>query len=411
MKPKDTFPEYVSLSFAEKKMLNSISKSPGYKKINIKDCENRILAEDIISNVDIPEENNSAVDGYAIDNNFFKKNIKYKIINESKPGKPYLKKVKQNQAIKIYTGAYILKKNKINTVIMEEQCTIKDGFVTFDKKIKTGSNVRSKGEDIKNGTILFEKGRKLKIPDIAQILSTGINKIRVYNKPKVGIFSTGDEISELNIKKGKYQIYDVNKFILTSMFKKMGCEVLDLGIIKDNYESTKNLMLKNHNLDILVTSGGVSKSSTDNVSKLMINYGKLLFWRIKIKPGRPFAFGKIKNTIFIGFPGNPVAVAVTFLMLVTKFIKKLSGNSNFQNKPLLIPSNFSMKKKKDRVEWLRGSILLLNKKTVLKKFYTTGSGIISSLTQSEGIIEIDSKTENVKKGRLLKFFKFEDLLS
>ena len=174
----------------------------------------------------------------------------------------------------------------------------------------------------------------------------GLIKVRVYNKPKVGIFSTGDEISELNIKKGKYQIYDVNKFILTSMFKKMGCEVLDLGIIKDNFESTKNLMLKNHNLDILVTSGGVSKSSTDNVSKLMINYGKLLFWRIKIKPGRPFAFGKIKNTIFIGFPGNPVAVAVTFFMLVTKFIKKLSGNSNFENEPLLIPSNFSMKKRK-----------------------------------------------------------------
>ena len=330
-------------------MLKSITKNPNTTKIHIKEAENRILSENIYANENIPEENNSAVDGYAINNNDFKIKNKFKIIGESKPGEPLLKKIKNNQAIRIFTGSYILNTNNVNTVYMEEDCFEEDGYVNLKKFIKTGSNIRLKGEDIKKKGVLFKKGRKLRITDIAQILSLGITKIRVYEKIKVGIFSTGDEISELYKKKRKFKIYDVNKYLLLSLFSKLGCEVIDLGIIPDNYEQTKDLLLKNDKYDLIVTSGGISKSNTDNVSKTMKSYGNLSFWRIKIKPGRPFAFGKIKKSYFIGFPGNPVAVVVTFLMLVTKFIKKMGGNSTIHNKPYFFKSNFSMKKK--GVEW------------------------------------------------------------
>lgn len=407
---KKKIPEYVSLKYAENKMLSSISKKPDSIKIHIKDSEGRILAEDIYAKINIPEENNSAVDGYAINNNLNDK-LEIKVIGESKPGKPFLKKIKKNQGIKIFTGAYLLKMNGLDTVYMEEDCTDKNKYIKFKKKIKTGSNVRLKGEDIKSETIVFKKGRKLRIPDIAQILALGITKIKVYKKPMVGLFSTGDEIAKLYTKKKKFQIYDVNKYLLISLFSKIGCEVVDLGIIEDDLEKTKKMIFKSKKYDLLVTSGGVSKSSTDNISKTMVNYGDLLFWRIKIKPGRPFAFGKIKDSFFIGFPGNPVAAVVTFLMLVTAFIKKLSGNENYKNEPDYLLSDFSMKKKKDRVEWLRGNFINKNKKRILRKFHTTGSGIISSLSKSNGIIQIDEEVAEIHKGSILKFFRYQDLLN
>ncbi len=403
-------PEYVSLKYARNMMFSSISKKLDSIKIHVKDSEGRVLCEDISSNINIPEENNSAVDGYAINNNLTD-NKKIQIIGESKPGKPFLKKVKKNQAIRIFTGAYLLSINNLNTVYMEENCTEKNSYLKFKKKIKTGSNVRLSGEDIKKGTILFKKGRKLKIPDIAQILSLGIIKIKVYKRPLVGLFSTGDEIAKLYTKKKKFQIYDVNKYLLMSLFSKIGCEVIDLGIIEDDLEKTKKLIFKIKKYDLLVTSGGISKSCTDNVSKIMTNYGDLLFWRIKIKPGRPFAFGKIEQSFFIGFPGNPVAAVVTFLMLVTSFVKKLSGNENYKNIPDYLISDFSMKKKKNRVEWLRGIFINKNKKKFLRKFHTTGSGIISSLSHSNGIIQIDEEVEEITKGNILKFFKYQDLLN
>ena len=195
-----------------------------------------------------------------------------------------------------------------------------------------------------------------------------------------------------------------------SLFKKIGCEVFDLGIIKDNYEISRKKLYKNLNYDLLVTSGGVSKSSTDNISKILLNLGNIFFWRIKIKPGRPFAFGKLKKTLFIGFPGNPVAVAVTFFMLVIKLVRRMSGDNNLRLNYSYFPANFSMKTKKGRVEWLRGKIQRKVKDNYLEKFYTTGSGILSSLSQSEGIIEVDANTEYVKKESLLKFYKYKDLI-
>ena len=407
---KKKIPEYVSLKYAENKMLRSISRVPGLINIHIKDSEGRILGENIYTKINIPEENNSAVDGYALNNNL-NNNNKIKIIGESKPGKPFLKKVGKNQAIRIFTGSYLLTLNNLNTVYMEEDCIEKNKFIKFKKKIKTGSNIRLKGEDIKSDTIIFKKGRKLRFSDIAQILSLGIMKIKVYKKPIVGLFSTGDEIAKLYTKKKNFQIYDVNKYLLISLFSKVGCEVIDLGIIEDDLEKTKKLILKSKRYDLIVTSGGISKSSTDNVSKIMLTYGDLLFWRIKIKPGRPFAFGKIKGSFFIGFPGNPVAAVVTFLMLVTTFIKKLSGNVNYSNEPDYLKCDFSMKKKKNRVEWLRGNFISKNKKKIVRKFHTTGSGIISSLSKSNGIIQIDEEVEKINRGNILKFYRYQDLLN
>ena len=192
----------------------------------------------------------------------------------------------------------------------------------------------------------------------------------------------------------------------------MGCEASDLGIIKDNFNDTYNLMNKSlPKFDVIITSGGISKSKIDEIGNFFSVHGKISFWRLALKPGRPFAFGKIKNTPFIGLPGNPVAAIVTFLMLVANYLKKISGNKNVCVVERMLPSNFSMKKKIGRTEWLRGTVKKIKNDLFIEKFHTSGSGIISSLSNTDGIIEIDDNISFIKRGTLLKFIRYEDLLN
>ena len=396
---------------AQKKMKESISFINKSEKISIEHCQNRIIAENIYSKYNIPFQDNSAVDGYAI--NFCqKKKIKtFILVGESKPGKPYNKKLKENEAISIYTGSYIIDKNKINTVLMLEDCNISKNKITIKKKFRVGQNIRKKGEDLKENQIVFRKGRQIRTVDIAQLLSIGQKKIKVYKKVTVGVLSTGSEINQTK-KRQNHLIFDANKLTLISMLKKIGCNTVDLGIIKDDFQDTKKKILNNiPNCDLLISSGGVSDSDTDMIGKVLISHGKINFWKLAIKPGRPFAFGEIKKTPFIGLPGNPVATIVTFLMLVVDYIKVLSGNREFPDRSRYISSGFSMKKKLNRREWIRGSIINKGKKQLLEKYKTTGSGIISSISQSEGIIEVEENVDYIKKGMKLKFLTFEDILS
>jgi len=396
---------------AQKKMKESISFINKSEKISIEHCQNRIIAENIYSKYNIPFQDNSAVDGYAI--NFCqKKKIKtFILVGESKPGKPYNKKLKENEAISIYTGSYIIDKNKINTVLMLEDCKISKNKITIKKKFRVGQNIRKKGEDLKENQIVFRKGRQIRTVDIAQLLSIGQKKIKVYKQVTVGVLSTGSEINQTK-KKQNHLIFDANKLTLISMLKKIGCNTVDLGIIKDDFQDTKKKILNNiPNCDLLISSGGVSDSDTDMIGKVLISHGKINFWKLAIKPGRPFAFGEIKKTPFIGLPGNPVATIVTFLMLVVDYIKVLSGNREFPDRSRYISSGFSMKKKLNRREWIRGSIINKGKKQLLEKYKTTGSGIISSISQSEGIIEVEENVDYIKKGMKLKFLTFEDILS
>ncbi|MBD22251.1 MAG: hypothetical protein CL572_01120 [Alphaproteobacteria bacterium] len=392
---------------AKKKMKDSIRLLNKSETINVEKSEDRVLSKNIISNFNIPEENNSAVDGYALN---FKKNNQFSVIGESKPGSPFTKSLKTGEAIKIFTGSNILKENKINTVVMLEDCKILKNSIEIRSKFKIGQNIRKKGEDVRKNKIVFMKGRKIRSVDLAQLLSLGIEKVNVYKKLKVGIFSTGSEINQ-SLKRKKNYIFDANKLTLISMFKKIGCEALDLGLIKDDFNETKNKITKNSSkCDLLVSTGGISSSETDMIGKILLRFGKINFWKLAIKPGRPFAFGEIKRTPFIGLPGNPVAAIVTFLMLVVDYVKILSGDKNYKVKKSLIPASFSMKKKLGRREWVRGWVTEKNNKQFLKKFSTTGSGIISSISQSDGIIDIDENVDYIKKGEKLNFIRYEDIL-
>ena len=402
----------ISVNKAKKLLNKSLKNKKNYSEtVETKASVNRIISKTVFSKKNIPEFDNSAVDGFGFNYNSLEKFKSLKIIGESRPGFPFRKQIRSGEAIVVYTGSYILKKNKIDTVCFMENCKVQNGQLNFIKKPLRGENIRCQGEDLRVNQVVMEKGRKIRAVDIAQLSSLGLKRINVFKKLKIGVFSSGNEIIQ-TFKKKQFTIFDANKDSLIAMINKIGCEPYDLGIIKDDLSETKKIILKSlSKYDLIITTGGISTSKQDNVSKFFSNFGQIKFWRLAVKPGRPIAFGLLRNKPFIGLPGNPVAAIVTFLMLITDYLKQLSGNRNLENIERFLPANFTMKKKVGRTEWLRGSIKIINNKQKLERFSKTGSGIISSISKSEGIIEINEDLEYIKKGTLLKFYRYEDILN
>ena len=409
----------TSLQTAHRVISRKIKKINNIEVISLENSEGRILAESLISKINIPNYNNAAVDGFAFNFNELKRNIKknnkfLKNIGSSRPGKPFLKKIDSGESIEIFTGSYLISKTKKcpDTVVMRENCEIKDNMLSIIKIPKKGANIRLMGEDIKKGKVIMKKGEKIRPVDLGFISSIGINKLKVYKKIKVGVFSSGNELSTNAMNKAKYKIFDSNKITLITLLKKLNCEVIDMGIIEDNYkESEKRLNEAANIVDLIITTGGVAGSESDLIVKALNNIGELNIWKLAIKPGRPLAFGSIKGKPFFGLPGNPVAVVVTFFMIILSFLQRIQGRNSLPFFYNLIPSNFSFKKKEGRTEWLRGSTKLIKEKIVLDKYKSEGSGILSSISQSDGIIELEEEKKFIKKGELLKFYKFGDFLN
>jgi molybdopterin molybdotransferase len=383
--------------------------------IEIDSCVGRILAEDVKSKINVPPSDNSAVDGYGFNYLNSLKNKSLKIIGSSKPGEPFLQKLMPNTTVRVFTGAPLLKNKSscnIDTVIMTEDCIIVGDKVFFKRLLKKGSNIRLKSEDIRKGNIIMSKGIKIRPYDVGYLASVGIKKLKVYKKINVGVFSTGNEIKKEGIKKNDFKIFDSNKLNLLSLLDRIGCHVQDLGIIKDDLNQThKKLLESTNNCDLIITSGGVAASETDQIIKTINEIGEIFVWKLAIKPGRPIAFGKIKSKFFFGLPGNPVAVLVTFFMIIVDFIYTISGRTKLPIKYNLLESNFNFKKKIGRTEWLRGSIKEYKNKLKVSKFNNEGSGILTSIAKTDGIIELNEKTEFVTKGEMLKFYKYEDFLN
>ncbi len=398
---------------AKRLMLKGIKSIKKVESIRLIDAVGRILAKNIVSNFNIPPYDNAAVDGYAFNLKDSLKKNKLKIIGTSKPGEPFLKNIKSGEGIKIFTGAPIIyskKGLKINKILMEEECKIKDDYIILPGQIDEKSNIRPKGEDIKKDLVTIKKGRKIRSVDLGYFASMGLKHIPVYKKLRVGIFSSGNELSRKK-QISKFQIFDSNKITLISLFTAIGCESIDLGTLGDNYDSVKKGLKSSTELcDIIVTTGGISSSETDKIIDVFKDFGKINFWRLAIKPGRPLAFGKLNNIPFFGLPGNPVAVIVCFFMLICEYINIVNGRIGYKLPYNQVSAGFSFTKKIGRTEWLRGSIKKIKKQTQLVKYEKQGSGILSSVFKSQGIIELESNIKIINKGEKLKFYNFEEML-
>lgn len=402
------------IKFKQVKKILDANVIPINKKefISITTANNRFLANDIKSKIDIPPRNNSAVDGYLFNYDYYfsNKNKNFSIDGDINAGEPFLKKVKRRNFFRISTGGQT--PLRLDTVVMQENVIIKNNKIISIKGIvNRGMNIRKKGEDIKNGQLVYKKGHKLRPQDIGMLASLGISQVLVIRKISIGILSNGNELIEPGNKKNKYQIYDSNRYMLRSFFNKEIVNWMDFKIVKDEegvvLETIKKIKSK---CDLIVITGGASAGSKDYISAAIKKVGTLNFWRVSIKPGRPFGFGVLpKNKPVLMIPGNPVASFTIFFIFGKYLINYMLGNYKFKHKTFKVRVNFAMRKKKGREEFLRARIFYKNNILYANKFKKQGAGILNSLVWANGLIKLEEEKENIKKDEIVDFYPFEVL--
>ncbi|MCE9845695.1 bifunctional molybdopterin-guanine dinucleotide biosynthesis adaptor protein MobB/molybdopterin molybdotransferase MoeA [Vibrio alginolyticus] len=391
-------PAFLSVIQGQEKILSLVNTVSEIEACKIENAYGRVLAEDIISPVNVPQYTNSAMDGYAIRSDDVDRDS-YQVVAEVMAGHAYDQPLEVGQAVKIMTGA----PTPLNgdTVVMREQASQECDKVTFNgANIKAGQNVRQAGEDLAIGSDVFTAGTRLASPEMGMIASLGFGEANVFRKLKVAVFSTGDEVQAPGTEQKANSIYDSNRFTIMGMLEKLGCEILDFGILEDNeqlmIEALENASAQ---ADVVMTSGGVSVGDADYIKLALDKLGQIDFWRINMRPGRPLAFGQINNKPFFGLPGNPVAVMVSFINFVEPAMRKMQGEQGWKPLKVNAIANESLRSRQGRTEFSRGLYELdetgrLTVRTTGKQ----GSGILRSMSEANCLIEISPAIDTVKAG-------------
>jgi len=400
----------TKLDTAIKKITNQLKCEKKPELINTKISLNRILADKIISSINVPAYSNSAVDGYAINyKEYSNGNREFAIIGKSSAGHRFNKKIKKLASIRVLTGAMI--PSKLDTVIMEEDCNLSKGILILPNGIKKGINYRYLGEDIKKNTTIFKKGHKIRAQDLGALSSLGITKIKAYKKLKVAIFSSGDELTNIHKPLKKGHIYDSNREMIKAFLLKLGYIVTDLGILKDKkHIIVKKLNEASNKNDLIITSGGMSLGDEDHIKTIIEEKGNIHAWRLAIKPGRPVGFGTYNNCPIIGLPGNPAAAFITFLMIATPILKQMSGQLIKKYNVIPIASNFHYSKKRGRKEFIRVKLINKKGKLTMEKFPKSGAGILTSATWSTGIGILDENIEKIKPNDKINYLSYNEII-
>jgi molybdopterin molybdotransferase len=385
----------------------------GTDVVPLEQADGRTLAADLIAPLNIPSFMNSAVDGYAVrGEDVPASNARaFEIQDRVAAGASAREAIQPGHAIRIFTGAPM--PAGADTVYMQEDVELaEDGIVLLPSGLARGANVRLAGEDIPQGSIALPKGRRMRPQDVALAAALGLTELAVRRKPRVAVFSTGNEVVAPGEKRTAAQLFDSNRIMLSAMLRRLGCEVIDLGILRDDRVAlAAALKQAAQNCDLILTTGGVSTGEEDHVRAAIETVGSLVLWRMAIKPGRPVAMGVIGGTPFIGLPGNPVAGFVTFTYVVQPAILALAGTSSTPPVPLRVRAEFDYRKKAGRREYIRvtlkqGSDGLLG----AVKFPREGAGLLSSLVQTDGLVELREGVTGVKPGDMLNFLPYSSLL-
>lgn len=365
------------------------------------------LGRKVFSNLFSPPFNNSAVDGWAIKGPLPDGEFQFKIFPQMiSAGSEDNITIGDECSVKILTGAKL--PSGTDTVILDENVTILDKKILFNGPVKKGNNIRLKGEDINKGNMIFDEGHVLRPQDIALLVSAGIKKVECKKRLKVGLLSTGDELFDLekkiNFDDKSTFIYDSNRPMIINLLSRWNLDVLDLGIIKDDYKKIHEKIISvSDKVDFFLTTGGVSAGNKDYISKFLSDNGQLKVWRVAIKPGRPLAIGEFNSKPFFALPGNPVAAFVCSLIFVYPAVNMMIGKIEKSNLKLRLKSGFEKKKMLGRTEYLRAKI---SDQGLVDIFHSEGSGRITSLSWSEGLVELDEYTEEIKKGDFVDFIPY-----
>ena len=391
----------------------SLNHKPSTEKVTLLAALDRVTAEPVISPINVPSFNNSAMDGYA---------VRLSDINQSKL-LPLATTIFAGDDIsnlnwpigtclRVMTGAPV--PDEAEAVVMQEQTESTATGIKFPYEIKSGSNIRYIGEDSKQGSVVVDKGTRLTIATLSNLATLGIAELTVFSKLKVAIFSTGDELSDIgNPLTNNSAIYDSNRFTLKLLLTQLNCQIIDLGIIADDPNLIKQSLDTASKLaDLVITSGGVSVGDADYTKTALAELGEINFWKIAIKPGKPFAFGKIGDALFCGLPGNPVSTLVTFYQLVQPLIVALSGqNLSNDTMSFKVKTATNLKKSVGRLDFQRGR-LQINSDGELEVVSTgqQGSHLTQSFNHANCFIVLEQDRGNVAQGELVTVELFNSLL-
>ncbi len=373
----------------------------------------RIVAEDIISPINVPAHDNSAMDGFAFDGKQLgTAPLQLRVVGTALAGKAWQGSVKSGECVKIMTGAVM--PEGLDTVIAQELTTLKaaDGETVVEVPagiLQAGDNRRKAGEDLQRGLPALMAGSTLTPAALGLVASLGIAKVKVYRQLRVAYFSTGDEVLSLGDALREGAVYDSNRYTVFGLLSRMGCAVIDMGVVRDDPLLLEDAFKQAANkADVIITSGGVSVGEADFTKAMMKKLGDVAFWKIAMRPGRPMAVGRLGNSILFGLPGNPVAVMVTFLAFVKPALLHLMGGTPSTTPYLRAKSAVALRKKPGRTEYQRGFVRTLPDGTLqVEAAGNQGSGVLRSMVEANGLIVLHHHQSNVAAGDEVDVMMFE----
>lgn len=403
--------ELTPLDVALERLERTIEPVVGIEEAPLKDALARILAEDVRAGRDVPPHDNSAVDGYAV----FHRDLapdadtRLPVAGRITAGHRLGRGAKHGESYRIFTGAPM--PDGADTVFMQEDVVLEGGDVILPAGIKRGANRRFRGEDVEAGSVILKRGKRLRPQEIGLAASVGRSRLTVYERLRVAVFSTGDEVRDPSREAPEGCIFDANRFTIMGLLERLGCRVTDLGILEDDEAVIANALAAaagDHNL--LFTSGGVSVGDEDHIRPAVEKLGSLHFWRLSIKPGRPIAFGQVAGTPFVGLPGNPVAAMVTFMCIARTLVLRLSGAADAAPPRYRVRAAFSFEGKGQRREWLRARLEKDGDGSYSAHLYpAAGSGVLTSMVASSGLVEVGDEQTRINEGELVDFLPFSEL--
>jgi molybdopterin molybdotransferase len=370
----------------------------------------RILAEDVVSPIHVPPHDNSAVDGWAFRAADLPPDGRMPVVGRVAAGHPLAGPLPQGGAVRIFTGAAL--PEGADTIAMQEHCRAEgEAWVVLPTTLEAGDNRRRAGEDVAAGTAVLARGTRLRPQDLGIAAAIGRTALEVYRPLKVAVFSTGDEIRDPGQPLGPGCIHDTNRYTAAALLEALGAEVTDLGILPDRFEVIRAALADaaaGH--DLILTSGGVSIGDEDHVKAAVLASGALDFWRLAIKPGRPVALGEVAGTPFIGLPGNPVAVMVTFMLVARPVALRLMGAADTTLRRFPVTAAFAFKRKPGRREYLRARLVHRDGVLAAEKFPSDGSGVLSSMVWSDGLIDLPETAGDVAVGDTVDFLPYAEMM-
>ena len=408
-------PNALSVEHARRFILSQLTPISGQERVALRSALGRVLAEDVIAPCNVPAHDNSAMDGYALRHADLAAEgpTTLRVIGSALAGKPFAGKIGQGECVRIMTGA--VRPAGLDTVVIQEVVRVEGDTMKVPPGQRLGQNIRLAGEDLALGKPALKAGKRVGPPEIGLIASLGFAEISVRRRLRVAFFSTGDELCPVGSALSDGEVYDSNRYTLFGMLTRMGCEVLDLGIVRDDPAALEAAFRQAaKDADVVLTSGGVSVGEADFVKQLMQQLGEVLFWKIAMKPGRPMAFGRIAdgpaNAWLFGLPGNPVAVMVTFYQFVRDALYTLMGTP-VPVVPLLPAVCASpLKKAPGRSEFQRGILSQEDGRWLVRATGAQGSGILSSMSDANCFIVLAPDQTRVEAGETVQVQLFEGLM-